>query len=294
MREDLTIIPKMKIRNIAWMGVGLLLAGAAGAAVAYRRKENREIPAEPEETKEHAALRAILEQSVAYNEALYERVLALEKVPAPAARPATVAEITRQNQDDRRRIDAMRAELQKLLDAQGHTFNDVDGFVELISEYRSITLKQQKRHVELFQRVRKMENVPQSPELHAYLKLGFKDEPQRNADTYQRLTSVKDEQRELMLRAGRLMSSVTDAETADSVQQELNKLGDRYTELTDIIRMYREDDAAGAEQCVQELRALYAALLPMLQENAARLSHAQYYENAALKEVLERMLPQTS
>ena len=137
----------MKIKSLAWMGAGLLLAGVAGAVAVKRRREGDSMPAEPKETAEHAALREILERSAAYNEALYERVCALENVSAPADRPAAVEELTRLNQRERAAIDALRAALQSRLVEQGCTFADVDGFVPLISHYRAITLVQQKRHL---------------------------------------------------------------------------------------------------------------------------------------------------
>lgn len=281
----------MKIPNIAWMGAGLLLAGVAGAAVVCRRKGERELPAEPGESAEHAALREILEQSAAYNDALFERVRALEAVAAPVKRPDAVAELTQQNQAGRRKIDALRMKLQEQLGAQGRTFADVEGFAELISQYRAVTLEQQRRHLEVFQRVRKMENMPDSLELHAFLKLGFKDEDQRRADTEHQLLAAANEQRELMLRAGRVMSAVLDAETAAGASAELNELGKRYLEHTARIRLYRDDDPAGAEPAVAELRSLYAALLPMLQAQARRLRAASFFGEQGLRDVVERMLP---
>lgn len=272
------------------MGAGLLLAGVAGAAVVSRRKGERELPAEPGETKEHAALRVIMEESAAYNDVLYESITALEKA-APAARREALAELTEQNRAGRRKIDTMRAELQQQLAEQGRAFNDVDGFSELISEYRGITLKQQKRHLAVYQRVRKLENVPASPELHAYLKLGFKEEEQLHADTDMQLMKAAAGQRELMLRAGRVLSSVIDAETAENSTGELNELGEKYLEYSEMIHLYRDDDPAGATSGVAELRSLYSALLPMLREQASRLRDAMFYDCEALCEVVERMLP---
>lgn len=280
----------MKFRNIAWMGAGLLLAGVAGAAVVCRRKGERELPDQPGETKEHAALRVIMEESAAYNDALYERISELEKA-APAARGEVLARLTAQNQNGRKKIDTMRASLQQQLGEQGRTFNDVDGFAELISEYRGITLKQQKRHLAVFQRVRKLENVPPSPELHAYLKLGFKEDDQRRADTDLQLMKAAAGQRELMLRAGRVLSSILDTETAQASTDELNELGEKYQEFTETIHLYQDDDPQGAVSGVAELRSLYSALLPMLREHAARLRDAGFYDNEALREVVERMLP---
>lgn len=274
------------------MSAGLLLAGVAGAAVAHRRKVGRELPGEPRETEEHAALRAILQASAAYNDALYERVRNLEKIEAPSARMAAVAEITLQNQAERESINALRGELQQKLGEQGRTFMDVDGFVELLSEFRAVTLEQQKRHLEVFQRVRKLDGVPDSPELHAYLKLGFKDDAQRWADTDVQLMNAANEQRELMLRAGRVLDSITDARSAASAPEELNNLGNRYMELSSRIRLYREDDPKGAEHAVGELRTMYAGLLPMLKNRAERLRLCDFYGSQPLREVLERMLPQ--
>ena len=282
----------MKLRSIAWMSAGLLLAGVAVAAVVHRRKVGRELPGEPRETEEHAALREILQASAAYNDALYERVRNLEKIEAPSARMAAVAEITLQNQTERESINALRGELQQRLGEQGRTFMDVDGFVELISEYRRVTLDQQERHLTLFERVRKMDNVPLSPELHAYLKLGFKEDDQRWADTDRQLMNAANEQRELMLRAGRVLDSITDAGSAASAPEELNKLGNRYMELSSRIRLYREDDPKGAGHAVGELRTMYAGLLPMLKKHAERLRACDFYGSYPLREVLERMLPQ--
>lgn len=272
------------------MGAGLLLAGVAGAAVVCRRKGERELPEQPGETKEHAALRVIMEESAAYNNALYERMAELEKA-APAARREVLAGLTSQNQEGRKKIDTMRATLQQQLGEQGRTFNDVDGFAELISEYRGITLKQQKRHLEIFQRVRKLENVPSSPELHAYLKLGFKEDEQRLADTDMQLMKAAAGQRELMLRAGRVLSTILDAGAAEASTAELNELGDKYLEFSEMIHLYRDDDPQGAASGVAELRSLYSALLPMLREHAARLREAGFYANESLREVVERMLP---
>lgn len=274
------------------MGAGLLLAGVAGAAVVHRRKGGRELPELPGETQEHAALRAILTQSAAYNDALYERVQNLEKIDAPSERMAAVAQITTQNQAEREAINGMRAALQGKLDEQGRTFMDVDGFVELLSEYRGVTLAQQKRHMVVYQRVRKLAGVPDSPELHAYMKLGFKDDAQRWADTDMQLMKVAAEQREIMLRAGRVLDAIADASAAVAAAAELNELGSRYTALADTIRLYRDDDPKGALHAVDELRTMYAGLLPMLKAHASRLREQEYYGSSALREVLERMLPQ--
>lgn len=282
----------MKIGRLAWMGAGLLLAGVAGAAVVNRRKGVRELPAAPKATPEHEALREIMQRTVAYNDALYERVVMLEKTKDSALRPQVVSEITNQNQVDRVAINELRAALQSRLAEQGRTFADVDGFADVISEYRGVTLRQQKRHLEVFQRVRKMANVPETPELHAYVKLGFKEDEQRWADTDMQLMKAANEQRELMLRAGRVLDSITDAESATAAPAELNALGDRYIELTGIIRLYRDDDPKGAEQAVNELRKMYSGLLPMLKSHAARLRENAFYDCAGLRSVVERMLPQ--
>lgn len=282
----------MNIRRIAWMGAGLLLAGVAGAAVVHRRKVGRELADMPEETQEHAALRGILEQSVAYNDALYERVRDLEKIEAPAARLDAVARITAQNQADREAIDNKRAELQRQLNEQGRAFTDVDGFVELLSEFRGITLHQQKRHMEVFHRVRKLTGVPGSPELHAFLKLGFKEDEQRWADTDMQLMKAANAQRDLMLRAGRILDAIADADSAAAAPSELNELGARYISLADTIRLYRDDDPKGAVNAVNELRTMYAGLLPMLKAHSNRLREQDYYGSEGLREVLVRMLPQ--
>lgn len=274
------------------MGAGLLLAGVAGAAVVNRRKGVRELPAAPKATPEHEDLREIMQRTVAYNDALYERVVMLEKTEDSALRPQVVSEITNQNQVDRVAINELRAALQSRLAEQGRTFADVDGFADVISEYRGVTLRQQKRHLEVFQRVRKMANVPETPELHAYVKLGFKEDEQRWADTDMQLMKAANEQRELMLRAGRVLDSITDAESATAAPAELNALGDRYIELTGIIRLYRDDDPKGAEQAVNELRKMYSGLLPMLKSHAARLRENAFYDCAGLRSVVERMLPQ--
>lgn len=284
----------MNIRNIAWMGAGLLLAGVAGvagAAVVRRRKEGRELPSEPKVSPEHLALREIMQKSAEYNDAVYQRVQKLSEMDDVSARPAAVAELTLQNQAGRESINKLREALQKKLEAQGRTFADVDGFVELISEYRRVTLDQQERHLTLFERVRKMDNVPLSPELHAYLKLGFKEDDQRWADTDMQLMKAASEQRELMLRAGRVLGGITSAAVAASAPDELNELGNRYLALSRCIKLYRNDDPKGAERAVQELRTMYAALLPMLKTQSRRLYEQEFYGSAALREIVERMLP---
>ena len=282
----------MKFRSIAWMSAGLLLAGVAGAAVVSRRKGSRELPSEPVETPDYAELRAVLQRSADYNNALYERLGRLEKIEDPAGRLAAVAEITTQNQADRQEINELREKLQARLGEQGRTFADVEGFTDLLSEFRARTLLQQKRHLELYHRVRKLENVPNSPELHAYLRLGFQEEEQRHADTDMQLMKAANEQRELMLRSGRVMDSIVDSATAESASAELVELGASYRKLTETIRLYREDDPKGAEHAVAELRTMYNGLLPMLKSHAARLREKQFFGNAELRAVIERMLPQ--
>lgn len=274
------------------MSAGLLLAGVAGAAVVSRRKGSRELPAEPVETPDYAELRAVLQRSADYNNALYERLGRLEKIEDPAGRLAAVAEITTQNQADRQEINELREKLQARLGEQGRTFADVEGFADLLSEFRAQTLLQQKRHLELYHRVRKLENVPNSPELHAYLRLGFKEEEQRHADTDMQLMKAANEQRELMLRSGRVMDSIVDAATAETASAELVELGASYRKLTETIRLYREDDPKGAEHALVELRTMYNGLLPMLKSHAARLRENQFFGNAELRAVVERMLPQ--
>lgn len=274
------------------MSAGLLLAGVAGAAVVSRRKGSRELPAEPVETPDYAELRAVLQRSADYNNALYERLGRLEKIEDPAGRLAAVAEITTQNQADRQEINELREKLQARLGEQGRTFADVEGFADLLSEFRAQTLLQQKRHLELYHRVRKLENVPNSPELHAYLRLGFKEEEQRHADTDMQLMKAANEQRELMLRSGRVMDSIVDSATAETASAELVELGASYRKLTETIRLYREDDPKGAEHAVAELRTMYNGLLPMLKSHAVRLRENQFFGNAELRAVVERMLPQ--
>ena len=276
------------------MGAGLLLAGAAGvagAAVIRRRRAGSDMPGEPVETAEHAALREILERSSAYNEALYERVKKLEGVNDPAARPAEVEKITHENQQERAAIDALRAALQTRLSEQGCTFADIDGFVPLISHYRGITLQQQKRHLELFHRVRQMQNVPASPELHAYLKLGFREESQKQADTADQLQKATEEQRDIMLRVGRILGNITSVEKAAAVPEELETLGNRYVEISRRIALYHEDDPDGGKAELAALKAMYGALTPPLREQVARLREVSFYGNEALRGVLNLLLP---
>lgn len=284
----------MKIKSLAWMGAGLLLAGVAGvagAAVMSRRRAGGEMPDEHAESEEHAALREILERSVGYNEALYERVKALEGVAAAVDRPAAVALLAEQNRQERAAIDALRSVLQKRLAEQGCTFADVDGFVPLISQYRIRTLEQQKRHLEVYHRVRKLENMPATPELHAYLKLGFSNEEQKQADTAEQLRLATEEQRDIMLRVGRILGGITTADSAAAAPEELGALGKRYVEISQRIALYREDDAMGAEASIAALKAMYRALTPPLKEQVVRLREMDFFGQPALREVLARLLP---
>ena len=273
------------------MGAGLLLAGVAGAAVVHRRRGGGAMPSPPRESEEHAALEEILERSVAYNEALYQRVRNLETVDAASARPAAVAELTERNREERAAIDALRAVLQNRLAEQGSTFADVEGFVPLISKYRGITLSQQKRHLEVYRRVRKMENMPSSPELHAYLKLGYSNEEQKQADTDEQLRLAAEEQRTIMLRVGRMLDAVSDASSAGEAPVELKELGTRYKEISERILLYKEDDPLGAVDAINALKSMYGALTPALREQVARLREHDFYGNAELREVLNSLLP---
>lgn len=276
------------------MGAGLFLAGVAGAAVVYRRKGERDLPPEPGEAPEHAEFRLIMEHSAAYNDALFEMLQRIAGCGAPTEYSALLAEIASRNHAGLEKINAMREALRARLEAQGRTFADVEGYTELISEYRSITLEQQRQHLEVYKRVQSLPGMPASAsaELLAYIKLGFKDDAQRHADTERQLMKAAGAQRELMLRAGRVMSGVTGVESAASAPEELNALGAGYLEQSARIRLYRDDDPAGAASAVAELRSLYAALLPMLQQHARRLREADFYGNEPLREVVERMLPE--
>jgi cell division protein FtsB len=282
----------MKMKKIAWMGAGLLLAGVAWR---MRRKvaalPSQAAPREREETPEHAALREILERSIAYNDSLYERVCALEKVEDETSRPAAVAELTRRNQEMRAEIDAMRAELQASLAEQGRHFADVDGFEELISESRAVTLRQQKRHLVVYGRVSRMRNVPETPELHAFLKLGFSDEALRHADTAACLQKLADEQRGLMLRAGRLLTGISGAEGAAAAFEELSSMAARYSEIVREIQLYRDDDAMGALDVLPGIKSMYEGLVPPLREQVKRLQGESCFGHEELRALLEHLLP---
>ncbi len=277
---------------------GLLLAGAAGAVLGRRHRQNVAVPVKSvdkkksQETPEHAALREILERSVSYNEALLERVGKLVEMTDAGALPAAVELLSEVNQESRREIDALRAALQAHLESRKMRFCDIDGFVELLSRYRAITLGQQEKHLEVYRRVRTMPGMPDSPELHAYLKLGFNDEEQKHADTDDQIRLATAEQRDMMLRVGRLLAEVNDAESAEAVPEKLMGIAARYQQLTERMRLYREDDPTGAKQALAELKSMYAALTPPLTERASHLRHAGCYGNKQLYEILERLLPE--
>ena len=282
----------MKMKKLAWMGVGLLLAGVAWR---MRRKgaslPNQTVPRASKETPEHAALRVILEKSIAYNDSLYDRVSALEGVEDESMRPAAVAELTSRNQEMRAEIDALRARLQEELAGKGLQFADVDGFEDLISESRAVTLKQQQRHLEVYRRVSVMKNVPETPELHAFLKLGFSDEALRHADTAARLQKLADEQRGLMLRAGRLLTGITSSDSAVYACEELASMEEKYTDIVKEIKRYRDDDAEGAQDVLPGIKTMYDGLLPPLREQVKRLQGESCYGNEELRALLERLLP---
>ncbi len=288
----------MKGRSVAGLVAGLLLAGAAGAVLGRRRRQSVAVPAkpaektEPRETAEHAALREILERSVAYNEALLARVCKLEEITDAGALPAALEVLSAANQEERREIDALRAALQAHLESCEMRFCDIEGFVELLSRFRGVTLEQQEKHLEVYRRLRKMSGMPDSSELHAYLKLGFNDEAQKHADTDDQLRRATAEQREIMLRVGRLLAEVSDAESAEPVPETLLKISTRYQQLTERMRLYREDDPAGAAEALAALKSMYAALTPPLKERASQLRHAGCYGNKQLYEILERLLPE--
>lgn len=288
----------MKGRSVAGLVAGLLLAGAAGAVLGRRRKQSVAVPvkpvekAEPQESPEHLALREILELSVAYNEALLARLGKLEEITDAGALPAAVEVLSETNREARREIDALRASLQAHLESREMRFSDIDGFVELLSRFRAVTLEQQEKHLAVYRRVQKMPGMPYSDELHAYLKLGFNDEAQKHADTDEQMRQATAEQREIMLRVGRLLAEVVDAESAESVPEELLKISARYQRLTERMRWYREDDAAGAAEALAALKSMYAALTPPLKERASQLRHVGCYGNKQLYEILERLLPE--
>ena len=286
----------MKGKSVAGLVAGLLLAGAAGVVLGQRRRRRVSLPAKPEqatqpdETPEHAALREILERSAAYNDALYERVCALENITVAEGRTEAVEQLVMVNQEARREIDAMRASLQARLSDQGYGFSGIDGFVELISEFRLKTLEQQERHMQVYERVRLLPCVPDTPELHAYLKLGYSDEEQKHADTDMRVRQATEEQRDLMLRVGRALARVKDAETATAVQAELLSGNKRYQELAERVRLYRDDDPEGASGAMEQMRSMYAALTPPLRAQAESLLQAGCHGNARLQKILERLL----
>ncbi len=287
----------MKHKGVAGVFAGLLLAGACGAVWGYRRKHRVAVPAKnasggsrPSESPEHAALQQILERSVAYNNALYERLLLVEKASAEA-RPAAVEVLSHANQEARDEINALRTSLQELLADKKMQFCDIDGFNELISRYRCISLEQQERHLELYHRVVALPAVPDSPELHAYLKLGYNDAAAKQADTDMQICLAAQQQRDMMLRVGRLLSSVRDADSAEPVPEELLKLSRVYQDLTDRIKRYRQDDEVGAYAAIAELKSMYAALTPPLREQAAQLRAAGCYGNKLLFDILIRLLP---
>ncbi len=278
----------MKIRNLILLVVGGLLtafalggrrtAGGAGACRGVKQSE-------------HELLHDILEKSVIYNDALYERVRALEEVSDPEARPAMVEKLVRQNQQERAEIDELRESLLGRLGGTGRTFADVEGFDSLISHYRRLSLIQQKRHLLVYERVRAMSNVPSTPELHAYLKLGYREETQKQADTAARLRTVIAEQRDIINCASSLLKVVTDKESADEMPEKLLNLGEQYKATVEMIRMYRDDDPLGAAEPISELKALYAECVPELRQEVTRLRGVHFYDNDALAEVMERLLP---
>ncbi|MBR5890331.1 MAG: hypothetical protein IKY92_09845 [Akkermansia sp.] len=287
----------MKGKSVAGLVAGLLLAGAAGAVLGRRRRRSVAVPAkpeqkfQPEETPEHAALREILERSVAYNDALYERVSVLERTEDAAGRPQLLKSLTFENQEERKNIDALRAALQARLNDLGYGFSGIDGFVDLISEFRLKTLEQQDKHLQLYERVRLLPGVTDSPELHAYLKLGYSDTLQKQADTDAQIRRAMEEQREIMLRAGRALARVNDVESAAAVQGELLAGNKRYQELTERMCLYRYDDPEGAADAVAALKSMYAALIPPLQAQAVQLQQKGCFGDARLVDILGRLLP---
>ena len=278
----------MKIRNLA-----LLVAGGLLTAYALGCRRKAAIPgaARGVEKSEHDALQEILERSVAYNDALYERVRALEEVSDAEKRPAVVQEITLQNQDGRAAIETLRSALQERLSVQNRTFADIDGFAELISKYRKVSLVQQKRHLQVFEHVRAMTNVPASPELHAYLKLGFREESQKQADTVAQLRALVAGQREIISCARALLAVVTDKESAADMPDKLLQLGNQYKESVELIRLYRDDDPQSAVTPLKELKAMYEECTPALRQEVTRLRGVDFYDNELLGTVLSRLLP---
>lgn len=284
----------MKGKSIAWLGAGVLLAGVAGLVVGRRRKTAAASLPGPKaavESREHAALRRILDLSVAYNDALYERVKALEGVREAAGVVPAVAALVRWNEQERAVIDSLRQELKDELAAQGREFADIEGFVPLLSRYRCISLEQEHRHLLVYERVRRIPGVPESPELHAYMKLGFREAEQKQADTASQLRQATEAQREMMLRVGRLLAATDGQESARTLYAELQAVSRRYQELTSRIRLYRDDDPAGAAAPLVELKQMYAALTPPLKEQAERLRAVGCYGHAPLQEILNLLLP---
>lgn len=288
----------MKGKSVAGLVAGLLLAGAASVVLGKRRKQGVAVPVkaaektQPEETVEHAALREVLERSVAYNDALLERLKKLEEISDAGARPAAVEVIEATNREQRGEIDDLRAALQAHLEERNMRFCDIDGFVELISKFRCITLGQQELHLEVYRRVKELAKVPESQELVAYLKLGFNDEELKHADTDGQIRKATAEQREMMLRVGRILAEVKDAESTEAVSEELVRISAQYQLLTERMRLYREDDPAGSREALEALRSMYGALTPALRERASLLRHEGCYGNKQLFEVLERLLPE--
>lgn len=291
----------VKGRSLAGIVAGLLLAGAAGAVLGNRRKQARvvlpsakgeEKKAVDDETVEHAALREILEKSVAYNEALFERVSALEKTTDAESRPAAVEALTAANQEKRKEIEALRVALQAHLNEKNLRFCDIDGFVPLISAFRLRTLEQQEKHLAVYHKVRQMPRVPDSPELHAYLKLGFSDLQQKQADTAAQIQQAMEEQRDIMLRVGRMLAGIKDSATAQPVPSELLSISTRYQRISKQIRLYKDDDPEGAKASLEALKSMYAALTPPLKEQASQLRQADYYGNTLLRDLLQRLLPE--
>ncbi len=287
----------MKGKSIAWLGAGVLLAGLAGLVVGRRRKVAHARRPEPKttvESSEHAALRRILDLSVAYNDALYERVKSLEEVKEPAELVAAVSTLARRNEQERAVIDSLRLELMRELAEQGREFSDIEGFASLLSRYRCMSLEQAHRHLQVYERVRRMSGIPDSPELHAYMKLGFREPEQKQVDTASQLRKATETQREMMLRVGRLLAATDDQESARTLYVELLAVSRRYQELTSRIRLYRDDDPAGASAPLAELKQMYAALTPPLKQQAARLRTAECYGHAPLLEILNLLLPPSS